>query len=108
MLGGDDIPLAAALNEEEQIRRALNRFRFDPEFRGPTGRVPITAFANLVAVSPQALYKIMGGAHMRYDTRARIIAGIRLVLERGLRWQRHNDKWHRNKDGTDQNFQLSK
>ena len=96
MLGGDDIPLAAALNEEEQIRRALNRFRFDPEFRGPHGRVPITAFAGLVAVSPQALYKIMAGAHMRYDTRARIIAGIRMVLERGLRWQRHNDKWHRN------------
>jgi len=33
---------------------------------------------------------------MRYDTRARIAAGIKLVLERGLRWHRVNDIWHRN------------
>ena len=97
MLGGDStMPLAAALSEEQAIRAALNRFRFDHAFRGDDGRVPIKRFAELVQVSPQALYKIMAVAHMRYDTRARIAAGIKLVLERGLRWHRVNDIWHRN------------
>lgn len=90
--------LPAALAEEAEIRGHLQRFRFDPEFRGPAGRVPITAFARLVNVSPQALYKIIGGAHMRYDTRARVAAGIKVILQRGLRWHRRNDTWHPNHD----------
>ena len=90
--------LPQALAEEAEIRGHLQRFRFDPEFRGRAGRVPITAFAALVNVSPQALYKIINGAHMRYDTRARIAAGIKLILQRGLRWHRRNDTWHPNHD----------
>jgi len=97
MRGGEAVPLGQVNIEEAEIRRTLTRFRFDPEFRGLNGRVPITAFAELVAVSPQALYKIMAGAHMRYDTRARIAAGIKRVLEHGLRWHRRDDIWHPNK-----------
>jgi hypothetical protein len=97
MRGGDETAtLVQALHQENEIRAALNRFRFDPEFRGAAGRVPITAFAELVNLSPQALYKFMAGQHMRYDTRARLLAGVRMVLTRGLRWHRKNDTWHRN------------
>ena len=87
---------AAAVLAEDDIRRTLMRFRFDHEFRGAGGRVPIRIFADFVNVSPQALYKLMAGAHLRYDTRARIAAGIAFVLNRGLRWRRKNDIWEPN------------
>jgi hypothetical protein len=79
--------------EEEQIKRMLMRFRFDPEFRGADGRVPIKQFARAVNITPQTLYHFMAGdLHLRYDTRERVLAGLEAV-KRGLRWHRHNNSW---------------
>jgi len=73
-----------------EIKRELNRFRFDPYFRGRGQRVPLRQFADLCAVSRQTLYDLVRGDRKGIEpaTRDRIMAAIALVKNDGLRWQR--------------------
>jgi len=85
--------MRAVMQEEDHIKRMLMRFRFDPEFRGADGRVPIKLFARFVNITPQTLYHFLAGdLHLRYDTRSRVLAGLAAVAA-GLRWHRHNNSW---------------
>jgi hypothetical protein len=43
---------------DEEIVRALRRFRYDPEFRGPK-RVPIRTLAEIVGLSHTTIYQAM-------------------------------------------------
>jgi hypothetical protein len=72
------------------IRRTLLRFSNDPAFRGSGKRVPLRQFAELVGVSRQTLYDLVRGDRkgLEPSTRDRLQAGIKLVLEGGLRWKR--------------------
>ena len=72
------------------IQRSLNRFRFDPQFRGNGKRVPLRQFAELCGVSRQTLYDLVRGDRKGIEphTRDRILHAIALVSEHGLRWKR--------------------
>ena len=72
------------------IQRSLNRFRFDPQFRGNGKRVPLRQFAELCGVSRQTLYDLVRGDRKGIEptTRDRILHAIKLVTECGLRWKR--------------------
>jgi hypothetical protein len=73
-----------------EIRRWLNKFRFDPNYRGPGQRVPLRQLAELCAVSRQTLYDLIRGDRLGIEpaTRDRINAAIVLIDQRGLRWRR--------------------
>lgn len=73
-----------------EIKTQLNKFRFDPFYRGHGKRVPLRQLADLCAVSRQTLYDLVRGERKGIEptTRDRILAAIALVNDRGLRWQR--------------------
>jgi hypothetical protein len=74
----------------DDIKRQLNKFRFDPAYRGNGQRVPLRQLADLCGVSRQTLYDLVRGDRKGIEphTRERILAAIALVTERGLRWKR--------------------
>lgn len=72
-----------------EIRRTLNRFRFDPAYRGGGQRVPLRQFADLCGLSRQSLYDIVRNDRKGIEpqTRDRIMAAIALI-DRGVRFKR--------------------
>jgi len=80
----------------EDLRRELLRFRYDAQYKGRDRRVPLQAFAAFVGVSRQTLYELMARRPL-FDltprTRSRIVQGVAMVLEQGLRWRRRQQVW---------------
>lgn len=72
------------------IVRHLNKFRFDPAYRGKGKRVPMRQLAVICGVSRQTLYDLVRGDRKGIEpsTRDRILAAIALVTDQGLRWKR--------------------
>jgi transcriptional regulator with XRE-family HTH domain len=73
-----------------EIKRQLNKFRFDPAFRGQGKRVPLRQFAKYCGVSRQTLYDLLRGDRKGIvpETRDRIMAAFALVNDQGLRFKR--------------------
>lgn len=73
-----------------EINRALNKFRFDPFYRGKAKRVPLVQFADYCGVSRQTLYDLVRGDRKGIEpaTRDRILHAIELVEKHGLRFHR--------------------
>jgi hypothetical protein len=74
----------------DEIKRLLNKFRFDAQYRGKGKRVPWRQFAELSGVSRQTLYDLVRGDRKGIEpaTRDRIMAALKMVLEGGVRWRR--------------------
>jgi hypothetical protein len=74
----------------DEIKRLLNKFRFDAQYRGYGNRVPWRQFSELCGVSRQTLYDLVRGDRKGIEpaTRDRIFAALKMVLEQGVRWKR--------------------
>jgi hypothetical protein len=89
---------------DAEIVRALRRFRYDPEFRGPK-RVPFRVLAELTGLSHVTLYEAMRpDMPMRPNlplrpgriselTRAKVSPAIAAILEGQLRFRRRKQIW---------------
>ena len=87
------------LLSDEEIVRALRRFRYDPEFRGPK-RVPIRVLADLVGVSRMTIYGVMRPdlrtrpkRMISERTRAKLSPAIAAILDGRLRFRRTKHVW---------------
>jgi hypothetical protein len=87
------------LLSDEEIVRALRRFRYDPEFRGPK-RVPIRVLADLVGVSRMTIYEVMRPdlrtrpkRMISERTRAKLSPAIAAILDGRLRFRRAKHVW---------------
>ena len=87
------------LLSDEEIVRALRRFRYDPEFRGPK-RVPIRVLADLVGVSRMTIYEVMRPdlrtrpkRMISERTRAKLSPAIAAILDGRLRFRRTKHVW---------------
>ena len=87
-----------SLLTDAEIVRALRRFRFDPEFRGPK-RVPIRVLAGLAGLSHMTLYEAMRPdlparpRRISELTRIKLSGAIREILGGGLRFRRRRQVW---------------
>lgn len=82
--------------ENANIRRMLLRFRSDPIFHGTDQRVPLVQFAVMCGVTRQTLYSLTKQTSdfvLMPKTRERLLAGIRMVTEQGVRWRRRGGTW---------------
>jgi hypothetical protein len=94
------LPPAPGLLTDAEIVRALRRFRYDPEFRGPK-RVPFRALADLVGLSHQTIYVTMlpnlpmrpRKIEISECTRAKLSPAITAILEGRLRFRRVKQVW---------------
>ena len=83
---------------DDEIVRALRRFRYDPEFRGPK-RVPLRSLAELIGLSHMTVYEAMKpdlpGRRRRISesTRARLSWAITAISEGRLRFRRIRHVW---------------
>lgn len=80
----------------DEIVRWFRRFRYDPEFRGPNGSVPITCLAEFAGLSRIRVYQILLRDRRLtpyYEQRMR--AAIEAV-QAGLRWRRRGRRWEIN------------
>ena len=84
---------------DEEIARALRRFRYDPEFRGPR-RVPIRVLADLIGVSRMTIYGVMRPdlptrpkGMISERTRAKLSPAIAAILDGKLRFRRTKHLW---------------
>ena len=84
---------------DEEIVRALRRFRYDPEFRGPR-RVPIRVLADLIGVSRMTIYGVMRPdlrtrpkRMISERTRAKLSPAIAAILDGRLRFRRTKHVW---------------
>ena len=90
-------PVPGLLTDAE-IVRALRRFRYDQEFRGPK-RVPLRALAELTGLSHMTLYEAMRPElppcprRISELTRARLSPAITAILEGRLRFRREKQIW---------------
>jgi hypothetical protein len=87
------------LLSDEEIVRALRRFRYDPEFRGPK-RVPIRVLADLIGVSRMTIYEVMRPdlrtrpkRMISERTRAKLSPAIAAILDGRLRFRRTKHVW---------------
>ena len=87
------------LLSDEEIVRALRRFRYDPEFRGPR-RVPIRVLADLIGVSRMTIYGVMRPdlqtrpkSMFSERTRAKLSPAIAAILDGRLRFRRTKHVW---------------
>jgi hypothetical protein len=87
------------LLSDEEIVRALRRFRYDPEFRGPR-RVPIRVLADLIGVSRMTIYGVMRPdlrtrpkRMISKRTRAKLSPAIAAILDGRLRFRRTKHVW---------------
>ena len=87
------------LLSDEEIARALRRFRYDPEFRGPR-RVPIRVLADLIGVSRMTIYGVMRPdlrtrpkRMISERTRAKLSPAIAAILDGRLRFRRTKHVW---------------
>ena len=87
------------LLSDEEIVRALRRFRYDPEFRGPR-RVPIRVLADLIGVSRMTIYGVMRPdlrtrpkRMISERTRAKLSPAIAAILDGRLRFRRTKHVW---------------
>jgi hypothetical protein len=90
-------PMPGLLTDAE-IVRALRRFRYDPDFRGPK-RVPIRVLAGLAGLSHMTLYEAMRpDLPMRPRrisglTRIKLSGSLREILAGRLRFRRRRQVW---------------
>ena len=87
------------LLSDEEIVRALRRFRYDPEFRGPK-RVPIRVLADLIGVARMTIYEVMRPdlrtrpkRMISKRTRAKLSPAIAAILDGRLRFRRTKHVW---------------
>jgi hypothetical protein len=89
---------APGLLTDDEIVRALRRFRYDREFRGPK-RVPLRTLAELLRLSHMTIYEAMRpdppGRRRRISehTLARLSWAITAILEGRLRFRRTRHVW---------------
>ena len=92
------LPPAPGLLSDAEIVRALRRFRYDPEFRGPK-RVPIRVLAGLAGLSHMTLYEAMRPdlparpRRISELTRIKLSGAIREILAGRLRFRRRRQVW---------------
>ena len=91
-------PMRGLLTDAE-IVRALRRFRYDSEFRGPK-RVPIRMLADLVGVSRMTIYGVMRPdlptrpkGMISERTRAKLSPAIAAISDGRLRFRRTKHVW---------------
>ena len=91
-------PMRGLLTDAE-IVRALRRFRYDSEFRGPK-RVPIRVLADLIGVSRMTIYGVMRPdlrtrpkRMISKRTRAKLSPAIAAILDGRLRFRRTKHVW---------------
>jgi hypothetical protein len=83
---------------DDEIVRALRRFRYDPEFRGPK-RVPLRTLADLIGLSHMTVYEAMRPdlprrrRRISEHTRARLSWAITAISEDRLRFRRTRHVW---------------
>jgi hypothetical protein len=83
---------------DDEIVRALRRFRYDPEFRGPK-RVPLRSLAELIGLSHMTVYEAMRPdrpgrrRNISEFTRARLSWAIAAISEGRLRFRRTKHIW---------------
>ena len=83
---------------DEEIVRALRRFRYDSEFRGPK-RVPIRTLAEIVGLSHTTIYQAMRPdlptrpRKISETTRVKLSFVIKAISEGRLRFQRRGQVW---------------
>jgi hypothetical protein len=86
------------LLRDEEIVRALRRFRYDPKFRGAK-RVPIRTLAEIVGLSHTTIYQTMRpdlpGCPRRISetTRIKLSFAIKAINEGRLRFRRRGQIW---------------
>ena len=92
-------PPTPGLLTDAEIMRALRRFRYDPEFRGPK-RVPIRVLADLIGVSRMTIYEVMRPdlrtrpkRMISERTRAKLSPAIAAILDGRLRFRRTKHVW---------------
>jgi len=76
---------------DAEIVRALRRYRFDRQFRGPH-RVPIKTLADFVGLSHETLFQAMRGK-VSDRTRATLSWAIVAIAEGRLHFRRHGQQW---------------
>jgi hypothetical protein len=76
---------------DAEINRALRRYRFDHQFRGPH-RVPIKTLADFVGLSHETLFQAMRGK-VSDHTRTKLSWAIIAVTEGRLRFRRQGQQW---------------
>jgi hypothetical protein len=76
---------------DAEINRALRRYRFDRQFRGPD-RVPIKTLADFVGLSHETLFQAMRG-NISDVTRAKLSWAIVAIADGRLRFRRHRQVW---------------
>jgi hypothetical protein len=76
---------------DAEINRALRRYRFDRQFRGPR-RVPIKTLADFVGLSHETLYQAMRGS-ISDRTRAKLSWAIIAIGDGRLRFHRCGQQW---------------
>ena len=87
-----------SLLTDAEIVRALRRFRYDPEFRGPK-RVPVRVLAGLAGLSHMTLYEAMRPdlptrpKRISELTRIKLSGAIREILAGRLRFRRRRQVW---------------
>ena len=87
-----------SLLADAEIVRALRRFRYDPDFRGPK-RVPIRVLAGLAGLSHMTLYEAMRPdlptrpRRISELTRIKLSGAIREILAGQLRFVRRRQVW---------------
>jgi hypothetical protein len=92
------VPPAPGLLRDAEIVRALRRFRYDPDFRGPK-RVPIRVLAGLAGLSHMTLYEAMRPdlpmrpRRISELTRIKLSGAIREILAGQLRFVRRRQVW---------------
>jgi hypothetical protein len=83
---------------DAEIVRALRRFRYDPEFRGPK-RVPIRVLAEMAGLSHATIYDAMRPdlpsrpRRISEATRIKLSFAIKAVNEGRLRFRRRGQVW---------------
>jgi hypothetical protein len=87
-----EIPDASPIMlSREEITRALLRYRYDRDFRGPR-RVPIKTLADFVGLSHETLFQAMRGS-VSDRTRAKLSWAL-VAIDRGrLCFRRHGQCW---------------
>jgi hypothetical protein len=84
-----DVP--CIMLSETEIARALRRYRFDRQFRGPS-RIPIKTLADFVGLSHETLFQAMRGK-ISDVTRAKLSWAIVAIAEGRLRFHRRGQVW---------------